>query len=739
MSSRLEEIRNERLGKLKKLVELGISPYPAKAHKDLSNGQIIADFAKYEGSTLSLTGRLRALREHGKLAFGDLEDQSGKIQLLLRASNLVALDTQKGTLGFEQLSLIDVGDFVEVRGLVCKSKTGAISLDVQSFRLLTKAIRPLPDSWEGLKDPDTIFRRRYLDLIMNPNHRALFIRKSKFWSTARVFMAEHDFLEVETPVLEHVTGGADAKPFETHHNALDETFYMRISTELYQKRLLGGGFEKIYTLAPNFRNEGIDDEHLQEYYQLEWYWAYADFRDNMTLTRDLFRRLAQDVYGTTKFTRGKHTFDLSSDWAELDYATIILDKLGIDIFHDTESKMAEVLMKHSVRLDGKVGKARLVDNLWKIIRADVAGPAFLINVPKFISPLAKSYADNPEITERFQIILAGSELCNGYSELNDPVDQLARFMDQQAQRDAGDDEAQMLDIDYVEMLEYGMPPASGLGVSERLFWFLENVTAREGTLFPQMKRHVSQLTKNIYGIVDPQPASKKTKSKTQPSGTVDESVKETFPGMFYAYTIIDGVDIKKSNSELKKLTKQVIAENTHDAESIGEIKPIKAYREIFKKTGAWKLARRPSPEALLKRLASGKGIYNINTAVDAYNLAVIETGVGLGGFNADKIVFPVTLRMTKAGEQMHLLGDNESTSVMDGEVAYADTEKLITLDLNYRDIDATKITEDTKKIILYADGAPGLIEAEVISALQKGATYIKQFCGGTIGKIEVIK
>ncbi len=500
MSSRLEEIRNERIEKLKKLVALGLSPYPAQSMKDLGNGAVIADFEKYDGQNLSLTGRLRALREHGQLAFGDLEDQSGKIQLLIRASVLSATNKKTGTLGFAELGLMDVGDFVEARGTVCKSKTGAISLDVQELRILSKAVRPLPDSWEGLKDPDTIFRRRYLDLVMNPTHRELFIRKSKFWTVARLFMAEHDFLEVETPVLEHVTGGADAKPFETHHNALDETFYMRISTELYQKRLLGGGFEKIYTLAPNFRNEGIDDEHLQEYYQLEWYWAYADFRDNMTLTRDLFRRLAQEVYGTTKFTRGKHTFDLAADWEELDYTTIILDKLGIDIFKDSKEKMAEVLMKHHVKLDGRVNKARLVDNLWKIIRQDVAGPAFLINVPKFISPLAKSYADNPEITERFQIILAGSELCNGYSELNDPADQLARFQEQQSARDAGDDEAQMLDIDYVEMLEYGMPPASGLGVSERLFWFLENVTAREGTLFPQMKRHVSPLTKRIYNL-----------------------------------------------------------------------------------------------------------------------------------------------------------------------------------------------------------------------------------------------
>ena len=489
MASRLEEIRSLRLAKLKKLRELGIEPYPAKAHKDLGNGEVAARFGELEGKTVSLTGRLRGIRSHGKLAFADLEDQSGRIQLFLR-----------GDFGFPDLSLLDVGDFVEASGVVAKTKTGAISLDVKALRLLTKSLRPLPDAWGTIKDPELIFRRRYLDLILDPARRDLFVRKSKFWAVARAFMAKNGFMEVETPVLEHVTGGADAKPFTTYHNALDETFYLRISTELYQKRLIGGGFEKVYTLAPNFRNEGIDDEHLQEYYQLEWYWAYADFRDNMELTRNLFIELATEVYGTTRFTRGRHTFDLASPWEEIDYTTVILDKLGVDIFHDTEAKMAEVLIKHGVRLDGGVNKARLVDNLWKIIRAGIAGPAFLVNTPKFISPLAKSYADNPDITERFQIILAGSELCNGYSELNDPADQLARFREQQGARDAGDDEAQMLDIDYVEMLEYGMPPTSGLGFSERVFWFFENVTAREGTLFPQTRRHVSELTKRIYGL-----------------------------------------------------------------------------------------------------------------------------------------------------------------------------------------------------------------------------------------------
>lgn len=500
MASRLQEIRNERLQKLKKLRDLGINPYPAQSQKDINHATLLNNYEEYEGKTLTLSGRLMSKREHGKLAFADLADQTGKVQLLLRASSVEPLDVKQGYLGFAELGLVDVGDFVQATGVVVKSKTGAISLDVKTLKLLTKSLRPLPDVTGGMQDPELTFRRRYLDLTLNPNRRAMFERKAKFWATARNYLNSQGFLEVETPVLEHVTGGADAAPFVTHHNALDEDFYLRISTELYQKRLIGGGFEKIYTLAPNFRNEGIDDEHLQEYYQLEWYWAYADFRNNMELTRDLFRELALTVYGKTEFTRGSHTFDLASDWVEIDYAGIILEKLGIDIFTASDQELATTLLKQGVRLDGGVNRARLVDNLWKIIRKTIAGPAFLINTPKFISPLAKSYANDPEKTERFQVILAGSELCNGYSELNDPLDQLDRFLEQQNARDAGDSEAQMLDIDFVEMLEYGMPPTSGLGVSERLFWFLEGVTAREGTLFPQMKRYIDPLSKEIYGL-----------------------------------------------------------------------------------------------------------------------------------------------------------------------------------------------------------------------------------------------
>lgn len=498
MASTLSKIRQTRIEKLQKLQELGIDPYPAKSKKEYSNAGIVENFDKFEGREVTLAGRVRSWREHGKLIFANLADESGQIQLFIQADELVDTSREKQTIGFSDLNLLDVGDFIQVAGVVTKTTRGEISVKPKEIKLLTKSLRPLPDKWDGLQDPEIIFRKRYLDLIMSPERRAMFERKAKFWSANREFMKKNGFIEVETPVLEHFTGGADAKPFKTHHNALDEDFYLRISTELYQKRLIGAGFEKIYTIGPNFRNEGIDDEHLQEYYQIEWYWAYANYRDNMEMLKEMFRFIAKEVYGKTKFETHGHAFDLADDWQEVDYVEIIKERLNIDIFSATDEELLDAVKKQGIVLDGAINRNRLIDNLWKSIRKTIAGPAFLINEPKFMSPLAKSRPENPELTERFHIILAGSELGNGYSELNDPQDQYARFLEQQAARDAGDDEAQMLDIDYVEMLEYGMPPTSGYGHSERVFWFFENLSAREATLFPQMKHKYDETVKEIY-------------------------------------------------------------------------------------------------------------------------------------------------------------------------------------------------------------------------------------------------
>lgn len=487
MASRLEEILKEREKKIDILKKRGIDLYPARSVKEKSNREVVENFEKYEGKTLTLAGRIMAWREHGKLIFGQIQDQSGKIQLFIRADSMFKADKARQTLGFEELDLLDIGDIIQTTGEVVKTRTGEVSLQVKEIKILTKARLPLPEKWAGIVDPDEALRKRYLDLLMSPEKIQRFERKAKFWSECRKFMSEKGFIEVETPVLETVTGGADARPFVTHMNSIDQDFYLRISTELYQKRLIGAGFEKIYTLAPNFRNEGMDDEHLPEYYSLEWYWAYADYRDNMQLTRELYRHLAKEVYGKTKFMSRGMEYDLADDWEEIDYLKIIKEKIEIDIVKSTNDEMIEAVKKAGVKLTGEINRARLIDNCWKIVRKTIAGPAFLLNEPKFMSPLAKSKAEDSEITERFHIIIAGSELGNGYSELNDPEDQKARFEEQQKAREKGDEEAQMMDTDFVEMLSYGMPPTSGFGMSERVFWFMEDVSGREGTLFPPLR------------------------------------------------------------------------------------------------------------------------------------------------------------------------------------------------------------------------------------------------------------
>ena len=487
MASRLEEILKEREKKINSLKKMGIDLYPARSIKEKANKEVVENFEKYEGKTLTLAGRIMAWREHGKLIFGQIQDQSGRIQLFIRSDTMAKADKAKQTLGFEELDLLDIGDIIQTTGVVVKTRTGEVSLQVAEIKILTKARLPLPEKWVGIVDPDEAFRKRYLDLLMSPEKISRFERKAKFWGECRSFMASKGYIEVETPVLESVTGGADARPFVTHMNSIDQDFYLRISTELYQKRLIGAGFEKIYTLAPNFRNEGMDDEHLPEYYSLEWYWAYADYRDNMQLTRELYRHLAKEVYGKTKFTSRGMEYDLADDWEEIDYLEIIKEKIGIDIMNSTDAEMKEAIKKAGIHLTGEINRARLIDNCWKIVRKTIAGPAFLVNEPKFMSPLAKSKPENPELTERFHILIAGSELGNGYSELNDPMDQKERFDEQEKARDKGDEEAQMMDMDFVEMLSYGMPPTSGFGLSERLFWFMEDVSAREGTLFPPLR------------------------------------------------------------------------------------------------------------------------------------------------------------------------------------------------------------------------------------------------------------
>jgi lysyl-tRNA synthetase class 2 len=494
----LKELRDERLRKLAELRDLGVNPYPADVTRTHDLQTVKDAFAGLEGQTVSVVGRIQNIRKFGKIAFVVIKDASGTLQLFLGENDMAVLDAAHSQIGFAQLPLLDTGDFVQASGIVIKTQTGEVSVGVKALRLLTKSLRSMPTTQDGFTNKEERMRRRYIDINVNDDIRQRYIRRSKFWQATRDFLNEHGFLEVNVPVLEHTTGGADANPFVTHMDALDQDFYLRISHELPLKRLIGAGYEKVYDIGPRFRNENYSDEHLPEHVAMEWYWAYANWRDGMAFMEDMYETVLQKTFGTLQFKLGEFDVDMSKDWEVWDYETVIRDRYGIDVYNSSLEDVKKALLDNKLEVEQTENRARGIDKLWKNIRKDVDGPVWLINTPKFISPLAKSSADNEFTVERFQPVIAGSELGNGFSELNDPVDQLARFQEQQQMREAGDDEAMMLDIDYVEMLEYGMPPACGWGYSERVFWIFEGVTAREGVPFPALKTEVDETTRNLY-------------------------------------------------------------------------------------------------------------------------------------------------------------------------------------------------------------------------------------------------
>ncbi len=475
----LDDYRDERLRKLNLIKERGIDPYPAKSFRDTKIAEILTNFDQKQGETVCIAGRIAAIRSFGKIAFLKLRDDSGELQIFMQKTD----DKPDHEFGLKDLKLLDSGDFVEARGRVDKTTTGEISVFANSVRLLTKSLRPLP-GYDGFTNKEERYRRRYIDMNVNPEVRERLIRRSKFWQATRDFMNAHGFIEINTPILEKTTGGADATPFSTHMDALDEDYYLRISQELPLKRLLGGGFEKVYDIGPRFRNEGVDDEHLPEHIAFESYAAYENYEDGMRLYEEMIKYVAQKTWGTLKFQVSGFEIDLDCEWPRVKYADLLMEKFGIDVFHPDRDKIRAILQKNGVQVNEKTNDSRLIDNLWKLIRKTSAGPYWLIEEPLSLSPLAKVSEENPLVTQRFHPIIAGTEMGNGYSELNDPLDQLARFEQQQAMRDAGDNEAQMLDLDFVEMLEYGMPPACGWGNSERNFWLLEGVSGREAVPFP---------------------------------------------------------------------------------------------------------------------------------------------------------------------------------------------------------------------------------------------------------------
>jgi len=487
----MREFTEQELVRRKKAEELaqkGIDPFGGKFEITSDSKAIKEKHDKYTKEELhemnefvKIAGRIMTKREKGKAGFMHIQDSFGQIQIYVRLDMV----------GEEQYALFDgadIGDIIGIEGYVFRTNMGELSVKATKYVHLTKALKPLPEKYHGLADPEIKLRKRYLDIIMDPEVKEMIRKKQIFWATIRNYLLGHGFLEVETPVLETNAGGAVATPFITHHNALDIDVYLRISMgELWQKKLLVAGYDKTFEIGRQFRNEGMSPEHLQDYTQMEFYWAYADYKDGMDFVKEMYRLVTKNVLGTSKFTSRGFEIDMDKEWEIYDFETLIKEKTGISIYESNREEIMDYLKKNGVEFDDKALYWRLVDILWKTVRKSLGGPGFLIGQPVQLNPLPKRLKEDPRKVAQFQIIIAGSEMGNGYTELNDPIDLEARFLEQRQMAEAGDTEAHEHDAEFIEALEYGMPPAFGFGVSERLFSILMDRPIRECVIFPLMK------------------------------------------------------------------------------------------------------------------------------------------------------------------------------------------------------------------------------------------------------------
>ncbi len=478
----LTKIREEKLNKLE---EKGQNPFRNKFPLPIPLSQIIQQFEQFQGKSVKVAGRIMSIREHGKSTFMDIQDKDSKIQVYLK------IDTS-GEETYNILQLLDIGDHIGVTGEVFKTRTGEVTIVAKNLTPLTKCLRPLPQKWYGLQDVETRYRQRYLDLVMNPDVKNIFLSRSKIITSMRNFLNKHDFIEVETPMMQPIPGGALAKPFITHHNALDIDLYLRIAPELYLKKLIVGGYEKIYEINRNFRNEGTSTRHNPEFTMMELYWAYADYEILMEFTEQMLNELVREVKGKEELVYQSQTISFPKKWERITYAEAFKKYCSIDVLKDSEDKIKQEAKKKGI--DTEDSFWRILDSLFKKFAIpNFIQPIFVVDFPIELSPLAKEKQDSEgKIVERFQPFIGALELGNAYSELNDPKEQEKRFTKQAEMRDKGDEEAHYLDRDFITALEFGMPPTAGLGIGiDRLTMLLTDVKSiRDVILFPLLRPEV---------------------------------------------------------------------------------------------------------------------------------------------------------------------------------------------------------------------------------------------------------
>jgi lysyl-tRNA synthetase class 2 len=516
MLSEQELIRRE---SLQKLINYGIDPFPAQEYK-CSHFSVDIKASFIDGEAVKIAGRLTRRKIQGKASFGDLVDSKGKIQVYFNR-DIICPQQDKSMYNDVFKKWLDLGDFIGVEGKVFKTNVGEISINVESFHVLSKSLKPLPlpkvdkegNIYDAFVDPELRYRRRYVDLVVNDKVKDTFVKRSKIISSMRNFLNSKDYLEVETPILQSIPGGAAARPFITHHNALDVPLYLRIANELYLKRLIVGGFEGVYEFAKDFRNEGMDRTHNPEFTQMEIYVAYKDYLWMMEFTEQMLETICLEVLGTTEVKIGDNLVSFKRPFKRISMIGSIQEHTGIDISKMNEQQLRETCEELDIECDKSMGKGKLIDEIFgEKCESNYIQPTFITDYPVEMSPLCKKHRDNPELTERFELMVNGKELANAYSELNDPIDQKERFEQQVKLAEKGDDEAMFIDLDFIRALEYGMPPTSGMGIGiDRLVMFLCNQPSiQEVLFFPQMKPEswdlettpsLNDSEKKIYDII----------------------------------------------------------------------------------------------------------------------------------------------------------------------------------------------------------------------------------------------
>ena len=486
-----------RYEELEELKNKGFEPFEYSFDTDTYSTDIRNDFQNYENKNVKIAGRLMALRRMGKASFAHIMDQKGRIQIYLKKDDIGE--------SYDAFKLMDIGDIIGVEGFVFKTKTGEISIHVKTLKLLAKSLRPLPIAkevedeqgnktvYDQFADKELRYRQRYVDLVVNPEVRSVFAKRSKIITAARKFLDDKGYLEVETPVLQPLYGGAAARPFVTHHNALDIDLFLRIADELYLKRLVVGGFDGVYEISKDFRNEGMDRSHNPEFTMLELYVAYKDYEWMMNLVEELFESVCSTVFGNLEFTFEGKQIKFDRPWKRIKYVDAILDKTGVDIIQASENDLKNLARNIGIETEGLYGKAKYIDEIFsQVVEPELIQPTFVIDYPLILSPLAKKHRSKEGLVERFEGYVAGREICNAFTELNDPIDQRKRFEDQVKMREAGDEEAHQVDEDFLRSMEYGMPPMAGLGIGiDRLVMLLTNQSSiRDVIFFPQMKPQV---------------------------------------------------------------------------------------------------------------------------------------------------------------------------------------------------------------------------------------------------------